>query len=304
MSDDLRENPPKAGVPIELEDGIRMVLAPNPSPMTYWGTNTYLLGYKDITVIDPGPDSSEHLDAILAALVPSQSISQIIVTHSHKDHSPLAAALKEQTGGEVVAFGDSFSGRSEAMVALAKTGHIGGSEGVDEDFAPDRFVVDGDMIMVEGNELKVIHTPGHMGNHICLGFGDVCFTGDHVMGWASSMVSPPDGDLTDFMESCDKLAKTQWRVFYSAHGAPILEPNARVEWLMTHRRSREAGILEQLKKGPADAASLTHAIYHDVNPKLLPAAERNVLAHLVDLNGRGLVRPRQAFEIKATFELV
>lgn len=304
MSDDLRENPPKAGVPIALEDGIRMVLAPNPSSMTYWGTNTYLLGHKDITVIDPGPASEAHLDAILAALGPSQSISQIVVTHSHKDHSPLAATLKDRTGAEVIAFGDSFSGRSEAMVAFAKTGHIGGSEGVDEDFFPDRLVADSDVIMVEGKALRVIHTPGHMGNHICLGFGDVCFTGDHVMGWASSMVSPPDGDLTDFMASCEKISKIQWRVFYSAHGAPIQEPNARVGWLMTHRRSREAGILEQLKKGPADAASLTRAIYHDVNPKLLPAAERNVLAHLVDLNGRGLVRTQQAFEIKATFELV
>ncbi|UZD92103.1 MBL fold metallo-hydrolase [Cognatishimia activa] len=304
MSEQIDEKPPKVGEAIVLERGLRVILAPNPSPMTYWGTNTYLLGEKDITVIDPGPDSVEHLQAILKALEPGQSISQIVVTHSHKDHSPLAKPLKEKTGAEIISFGDSLSGRSAAMAELAKTGEIGGGEGVDADFSPDRLVSDGEVIAAEDRALKVIHTPGHMGNHISLAMEDACFTGDHIMGWASSLVSPPDGDLTDFMASCERLAQENWRVFYSGHGAAITEPNARLQWLITHRRSREAEILAQLRLSPADAVGLAQTIYHDVNPKLLPAAQRNVLAHLVDLYGRGLVLPQQAFEINATFELV
>lgn len=304
MSSSIDDNPPSVGVPVQLEPGLRVLLAPNPSPMTHWGTNTYLLGHKDITVVDPGPDSNAHLEAILAALQPGQAISQIVVTHSHKDHSPLAAPLKARTGAEVIAFGDSNSGRSDAMTALAKTGELGGGEGVDESFAPDRLVSDRERIIVEDTELKVIHTPGHMGNHICLASEDICFTGDHIMGWASSLVSPPDGDLTDFMASCQALAQTDWRRFYSGHGAPMNEPNARLQWLISHRKSRETEILAQLERAASDASGLARRIYQDVNPKLLPAAERNVLAHLVDLYGRGLVRPKQVFEINATFELV
>lgn len=304
MSASDQETQPKAGEIVQLESGVRMILAPNPSPMTYWGTNTYLLGDKDITVIDPGPDIAAHLEAILAALKPGQSISQIVVTHSHKDHSPLAAPLKARTGAEIIAFGDSASGRSDAMLRLAQTGELGGGEGVDEDFAPDRIVAHQEMIAVENNALCVIHTPGHMGNHISLALEDICFTGDHIMGWASSLVSPPDGDLTDFMASCKTLAQTNWQRFYSGHGAPITAPNDRLTWLIEHRQSREAEILAELEKTSAGASGLARAIYQDVNPMLMPAAERNVLAHLVDLYGRGLVKPKQAFEINAVFELV
>ena len=153
MSSSTDEIPPKPGELVHLEPGVRVLLAPNPSPMTYWGTNTYLLGEKDITVIDPGPDSPDHLEAVLAVLQPGQSITQIVVTHSHKDHSPLAAALKARTGAEILAFGDSASGRSEAMIALAKTGDLGGGEGVDESFAPDRLVADRQQIAVEDRAL-------------------------------------------------------------------------------------------------------------------------------------------------------
>ncbi|MFY0595777.1 MAG: MBL fold metallo-hydrolase [Cognatishimia sp.] len=304
MSDVIDENPPTAGEVLQLEPDVRVLLAPNPSPMTYWGTNTYLLGHKEITVIDPGPMDEAHLEAILGALTPEQSIVQIIVTHSHKDHSPLATPLKTKTGAEIIAFGRSDAGRSTAMSALLQTSELGGGEGVDIDFNPDRVVADGDHLAVEGRDLQVIHTPGHMGNHISLAWRDACFTGDHIMGWASSLVSPPDGDLTDFMASCERLAQRSWRVFYAGHGAPILNPNERLNWLITHRRGREADILAALKKGPATAGSLAALIYQDVNPKLLPAAERNVLAHLVDLFGRGIVKQQQAFEINATFELM
>lgn len=303
MSETTDKNPPIVGDPVELEPGIRSILAPNPSPMTYWGTNTYLLGQQDITVLDPGPMEERHLDAIIDALRPGQRIVQIVVTHSHKDHSPLSTPLKAKTNAPIIAFGDSRSGRSDAMISLSQNGEIGGGEGVDESFAPDHLVADGDVIEIEDQSLRVIHTPGHMGNHVSLGLGDVCFTGDHIMGWASSLVSPPDGDLTDFMASCERLAATEWRRFYAGHGAPITEPNARLQWLIAHRRARESEILAALAKAPANAAELVQAIYHDVDPRLIPAAQRNVLAHLVDLCGRDIVRNRQTFEFNTTFEL-
>jgi glyoxylase-like metal-dependent hydrolase (beta-lactamase superfamily II) len=271
--------------------------------MTHWGTNTYLIGESEITVVDPGPKSDAHLQAILGALTGNQRITQIVVTHSHKDHSPLAAPLQEKTGAKIIGFGDSAAGRSAAMHQLSLTGELGGGEGVDDAFRPDLIVEDGDHIDAGDHRLKVIHTPGHMGNHIALAMDDMCFTGDHIMGWASSLVSPPDGDLTDFMTSCATLSKRDWRVFYAGHGAPIVAPNERLRWLIDHRLGREAEILNHLEQGPKGAMALAEAMYQDVNPKLLPAAERNVLAHLVDLYGRGIVKPQQVFEIHATFEL-
>ena len=294
---------PPVGIAETLEPGLRRVLAPNPSPMTYRGTNTYLLGTKGIAVIDPGPADPAHLKAILAALGPGQSVSHIVVTHTHLDHSPLARELSRATGAPVLAFGDATAGRSAVMQELAQSGLMGGGEGIDADFAPDRSVEDGARIDGDGWTLEVIHTPGHIGNHISLGWNDVCFTADHVMGWASSLVSPPDGDLTDFMASCARLAARDWRAFYPGHGAPVTDPAARLDWLITHRKSREAAILQQLAQGPADAKELAGAIYADTPAALLPAATRNVLAHLVDLHGKGRVAPQGALHAEARFSL-
>ncbi|MFK7744365.1 MAG: MBL fold metallo-hydrolase [Roseobacter sp.] len=277
---------PPIGIAQELEDGLRRIVAPNPSPMTYRGTNTYLLGHKDLAVIDPGPASDAHLDAILSAVSTGQRIAQIIVTHSHRDHSPLARPLSELTGAPVLAFGDAQAGRSQTMQNLAKLGYAGGGEGVDANFAPDRLLADGQSIVGAGWTLRVMHTPGHMGNHICLAWEDRCFTADHVMGWASSLVSPPDGDLTDFMDSCHRLNTFAWRIFYPGHGAPITAPRERLDWLIAHRLSREASILDALTYGPASAAALAQQIYTDAPAQLLPAAERNVLAHLIDLKNK------------------
>ncbi len=282
---------PPVGIAQDLSPGLRRILAPNPSPMTYRGTNTYLLGTGDVAVIDPGPENAEHLDAILAALRPGQRISHIIVTHSHLDHSPLSRALGARTGAPVLGFGGPQAGRSAAMDALVASGMAGGGEGIDHAFAPDIEVADGEIIEGDGWQLQVLHTPGHLGNHIALAWGDVCFTADHVMGWASSLVSPPDGDLTDFMASCHRLRARDWSVFHPGHGAPVDNPRARLEWLITHRLSRESAILDQLAQGAANAADLAARIYTDTPPALLPAAERNVLAHLVDLMGKTLVEP-------------
>ena len=294
---------PEIGLAETLEPGLRRIVAPNPSPMTYRGTNTYLLGQSEVAVIDPGPDSPAHLDAILAALQPGQRISHIIVTHTHLDHSPLARPLAARTGAEVWAFGNATAGRSPVMQGLAEAGLMGGGEGVDHGFRPDHSLADGDMLEGNGWALEVLHTPGHIGNHLCLAWGDACLTADHVMGWATSLVSPPDGDLTDFMASCEKLGARNWRVFYPGHGAPVSDPNARLDWLVAHRRAREASILKALNAGPATAEDLARVIYTETPAALLGAATRNVLAHLVDLTGRGRVAPQGVLQAEAHFVL-
>ena len=295
---------PMPGEPMALAPALRRILAPNPSPMTYRGTNTYLLGTEGLAVIDPGPASDAHLTAILAACGPGQHISHIIVTHSHTDHSPLAAALSRTTGAPVLAFGDAQAGRSAVMTQLARDGMAGGGEGIDVDFRPDRTVRDGEIINGDDWALEVIHTPGHLGNHIALGWGTACFTADHVMGWASSLVSPPDGDLSDFMASCARLRARNWRVFHPGHGAPIDDPAGRLDWLIAHRRARESSILTALGAAPATARHLAELIYTETPAALLGAAERNVFAHLVDLTGKSLITPDDGLTAAATFRLI
>ena len=294
---------PMIGVAESLEPGLRRIVAPNPSPMTYRGTNTYLLGTRGLAVIDPGPENDAHLESIFAAVEPGQQITHIFVTHSHLDHSPLALPLAARSGAPVLAFGAARAGRSEVMQTLAARGLMGGGEGIDEAFTPDQTLPDG--AVVEGDDwtLEALHTPGHIGNHLCLGWGDACFSADHVMGWASSLVSPPDGDLTDFMSSCARLQKRDWRVFYPGHGGAIEDPAGRLEWLIAHRLSREAAILEALKAGPQDAATLAQMIYTETPPALLGAATRNVLAHLVDLTGKSQVSPVGPLQGDAAFQL-
>ncbi|NVK14969.1 MAG: MBL fold metallo-hydrolase [Rhodobacteraceae bacterium] len=294
---------PQPGLAEELEPGLRRILAPNPSPMTYRGTNTYVLGTGGLAVIDPGPESDAHLASILASVQPGQQITHIIVTHSHLDHSPLALGLSQATGAPVYAFGGPQAGRSEVMSNLAAGGLAGGGEGIDKEFSPDITVDDGEIIRGDGWELEVIHTPGHLGNHIALAWKDACFTADHIMGWASSLVSPPDGDLTDFMASCRRLRQRKWRVFHAGHGAPVADPAGRLEWLIAHRTSREAAILEALEQSPATARHLAELIYTDTPLALLNAAERNVFAHLVDLAGRGKAVPKGALSASSVFEL-
>jgi glyoxylase-like metal-dependent hydrolase (beta-lactamase superfamily II) len=302
MHQPVDEFDPPIGPAIELDDGLRRILAPNASPMTYRGTNTYLLGKTGIAVIDPGPDDPEHLGAILAAIGPDQHISHIIVTHTHVDHSPLAHALSSATGAPVLAYGHAQTGRSAVMTKLAQSGLTGGGEGIDVDFKPDQTVQDGEVISGAGWSLEVIHTPGHLGNHIALGWGQICFTADHVMGWASSLVSPPDGDLTDFMDSCHRLRARDWHVFHAGHGAPITDPSGRLDWLIAHRVGRETEILSALSRGPATAHTLARMIYTDTPLVFLPAAERNVLAHLIDLIGKNIVSSVGPLAEAATFQ--
>ncbi len=293
---------PPYGVATELAPGLRRIVAKNPSPMTFTGTNTYLVGTSDIAVIDPGPLNAAHLQAILQSIGPGQSISHILVTHSHLDHAPLARPLAEHTGAPVLAFGATSAGRSAIMQEVfGKKPTING-EGIDQAFLPDETVCDGQIISGDSWQLEVLHTPGHLGNHICLGWNDVCFTADHVMGWASSLISPPDGDLTDFMASCHRLNSRVWHRFYPGHGDVVTAPRERLDWLIAHRTAREAAILSALRSGAADVPTITAAVYSGTAGNLLPAAERNVLAHLIDLYGKSRVRVLGELSVDAVFE--
>ncbi len=284
----MTQTRPVAGIAEEVHPGIRRIVAPNPSPMTHWGTNTYLVGTGEITVIDPGPDDPAHLAALCAGIGAAR-VRQILITHAHRDHSLGAPALSAATGAPVLAFGPPDAGRSAVMRALARRGGLGGGEGVDTGFAPDALLGDGDEIKLEEETLTALHTPGHFAGHLAFMLGDAVFTGDLVMGWASTLISPPDGDLGAFMASCARLRSLGARVFLPGHGAPVTAAEDRIDWLVAHRRTREAQILSALADGSATPAKLAARIYHDQPPALLPAAARNVLAHLIDLAERNVV---------------
>jgi glyoxylase-like metal-dependent hydrolase (beta-lactamase superfamily II) len=271
--------------------GVRRVLAPNPSPLTFQGTNSYIVGVGNVAVIDPGPKIPAHLDALLAALGPDERVSAILVTHPHLDHSGLAPALARATGAPVHAAGTATEGRSALMETLAASGLAGGGEGLDLAFRPDVRIADGSEVAGPGWRITAIATPGHLGTHLAFAFGDIVFSGDHVMGWSTTIVSPPDGDMGAYMASLDRLAEYPARLFLPGHGPAITNPAARIKELVRHRRGREAAILAALGQTFRTARELTEDVYTDTSPALLPAAERNVLAHLIDLSERGLVAP-------------
>ena len=281
---------PEPGVPHAVAPGVTLILAPNASPMTERGTNTYLVGDGTaLCVIDPGPADPAHRAAILSALPEGARIDTILVTHTHLDHSPGAAPLAAQTGARVLAFGDSHSGRSARMRDLASQ-DLGGGEGLDHAFRPDAVLADGQGVETGAGAITALHTPGHLGNHLCFRWRDIVFSGDHLMGWAPSLVSPPDGDLTDFMRSLSVIESLGALTLLPGHGAPIADGAARAREIRAHRLLREAAILQALASGPSTAWHITETVYTDTPRALLPAALRNVLAHLIDLNARHLLQ--------------
>jgi glyoxylase-like metal-dependent hydrolase (beta-lactamase superfamily II) len=296
---------PQTGQSVEIAPGMRRVTAPNASPMTFTGTNTYLLGEREIAVIDPGPDDPAHLAAILAAVGDAAKISHVFVTHSHVDHSPLARRLGQIAGAPVLALGDSYAYRSVRMVELASIAELGGGEGVDVDFAPDIQLTDGEIVQTAEWSLEAIATPGHFSNHMCFHWAaeNAAFSGDHVMGWATTLVSPPDGDLTAFMNSLAIMAARNDDRYFPGHGAPVADPSGMVSYQIGHRKSREAQILECLTSGPATPRGLTDRIYTDIPASLIPAAARNVFSHLLDLHARNLVYCRDKLSPNAAFSL-
>jgi glyoxylase-like metal-dependent hydrolase (beta-lactamase superfamily II) len=272
----------------EPAENIVCILAPNPSPMTFKGTNTYVIGNAELAIIDPGPLSEEHLNNILDVTA-NRPVKYIFLTHSHVDHSPLAKQLSVELNTPIYGFGTSYTGLSSTMLSLIDSGYESGSEGIDYEFSPDSSIKNNEKFELNDNVIYAIHTPGHMGNHVCFQYDNVLFSGDHVMGWATSMVSPPYGDLTQFMASCRLLQTKEFDLFLPGHGDPIKNPGERLEFLINHRLDRERQIKETIKNSPLTALEITEIVYTDIDKSLIPAATRNVFAHLIDLSERGLV---------------
>ena len=262
----------------ELEPGIGRVVARNPSAFTYTGTQTYMAGTDQVAVIDPGPDLPEHVDAIVEA-VGERALVAILCTHTHRDHSPAAAPLAERTGAPIIGC---------APLALESVGPRADAA-FDGNYSPDRVLKDGEALEVDGRALTAVATPGHTSNHLCFAWGDALFTGDHVMGWSTTVVVPPDGDMAAYMDSLAKLRKRDDRVYYPAHGAPVTNPNQYVRSLIGHRLQRERQVLRLVSERPRPIPEIVDNAYPGLDPRLTAAAGGSVHAHLLDLQNRGLV---------------
>ena len=264
----------------QLEPGVARVLADNPSAFTHTGTWTHLIGDTSLVVLDPGPDLPAHRDALMTAIA-GRPVAAIVITHNHRDHSPLAPALSAATGAPIV---------GAAVIALDDAGPRA-DDGFDRAYAPGRVLTDGERLTGGDWTLEAIATPGHTSNHLSfslVGTG-VLFPGDHVMGWSTTVVSPPDGDMTDYMTSLEKLlARDGDRIYYPAHGDPIENPRRLVRGLLGHRKQREGQIMRLLAADVGALPDMVGRMYAGLDPRLVPAAERSVLAHLIDLRARGL----------------
>lgn len=291
---------PEPGVVRTVAPGLRCVLAPNAGPMTHWGTNSFILGEGRVMIIDPGPRDMTHFEALMTA-TSGETVTHVLVTHAHADHSPLARAISDTTGAPIVGFGPPEAGRSETMARLAEDGLAGGGEGVDASFAPDLEVRDGDRIDGDGWTIDVLHTPGHFAGHLAFAFGSGVISGDHVMDWSSSLVSPPDGDLAAFMATSRRLRDMGADRLFPGHGHPIDTPSERLDWLIAHRVAREMAILDALSGKPQNIEAITARAYTDISPAMLPVAARNVFAHLIDLVDRNLAAAVPRLSMSAAF---
>lgn len=262
----------------ELEPGIARLLAHNPSPFTFTGTQSYLVGGDEVAIIDPGPADPGHVEAIVDALG-SRPLLAIVCTHTHRDHSPAARPLAERTGAPIVGCAalvpESVGPRADASF--------------DGDYSPDRVLEDEESIEIDGRALTAVATPGHTSNHLCFAWGDALFTGDHVMGWSTTVVVPPDGDMAAYMASLDRLRRRDDRIYFPAHGPAVTNPQQYVRHLMGHRMQRERQIVRLVGERPSEIPEIVAGAYPGLDPRLVGAAAGSVLAHLTDLERRGLV---------------
>jgi glyoxylase-like metal-dependent hydrolase (beta-lactamase superfamily II) len=293
----VREIQFEYGVCDQVSPLIRRVVARNPGPFTYMGTGTYIVGRGEVAVIDPGPDLPEHLEAILAALEPGERVTHILVTHHHSDHSPLARPLKARTGAAIYGC---------AVGAAAEESVIRTEAGADFDFAPDVSLCGGGQVLEgPGWTLEAVATPGHTSNHICFALKEenALFSGDHIMGWSTTVITPPDGDMTDYMESLERVKARNFDVLWPTHGPPIREVAPFIEAYAAHRRAREAQVLAAVGEGYERIVDMVPKLYADVDPRLHPAAARSVLGHMIDLVRRGTVATDGPASIDSRYRL-
>lgn len=259
---------------------VRRVLAGNPSAFSYTGTQTYIVGAGEVAVIDPGPDLEGHVEAILEA-TRGERIAHIVCTHTHRDHSPASRPLQAATAAAITGC---------APLALEDDGPRSDAA-FDTDYAPDRVLAEGERLSGPGWTLEAVATPGHTSNHLCFALPEAraLFTGDHVMGWSTTVISPPDGDMAAYMASLDKLMARDDEVYYPAHGEPVEKPQRFVRGLAGHRRQREGQITRLLREAPRAIPAMVEKMYVGIDPVLHAAAGRSVLAHLIDMEARGIV---------------
>jgi glyoxylase-like metal-dependent hydrolase (beta-lactamase superfamily II) len=265
---------------VRLSPLVRRITADNPSPFTFTGTQTYVIGEGEVAVIDPGPDDPAHIDAIVGA-VGEERIVAILCTHTHKDHSPAAKPLSARTGAPVMGC---------APLVLGDLGPRADAS-FDDTYAPSRIMMDGESVGRPGWTLTAVATPGHTSNHLCFSLDEeaALFTGDHVMGWSTTVISPPDGDMADYMASLAKLEARKDAIYYPAHGDPVEKPQRFVRSLAGHRKQREGQILRLIDRGTETIETMVPQMYAGLDQRLYGAAGRSVLAHLIDLEARGVV---------------
>ncbi|MDQ1424717.1 MAG: hypothetical protein QOD72_2215 [Acidimicrobiaceae bacterium] len=285
----VREHEVSYGAVDRLSPLVRRITAKNPGPFTYKGTGTYVIGTGEVAVIDPGPTDEAHIEALLAATA-GETITHLVITHTHGDHSPAARALKEHTGAPTYGFGPHPALARQAELSLRDEERQ--EERSDVDFAPDIAVVDGDVIKGTGWTLEAVYTPGHISNHVCYALGEekILFTGDHIMGWSTTVLPAPDGNLADYLASMAKLLPRPETLFVPTHGPAIADPRPLIEALVAHRHERTEQILAALHAGITKIDDMVPAMYVDLDPKLVKAAGASVSAHLLQLSRDGAVR--------------
>lgn len=273
---------------------IRHVLSPNPSAFTFKGTGTYIIGHGNVAVVDPGPLIEDHVEALKRALG-DETVTHILITHTHNDHSPAAQPLKEWSGAPTYGYGPHGAGKFEQGIVV--------EEGGDLDFVPDVEVRDGDVIEGDGWSVECVYTPGHTSNHICYQLREekALFPGDHVMGWSTTIVSPPDGDMTEYMASVRRLLDRDDEIYWPTHGAPITEPKPFLEALIAHREDREQQVLDCIGRDIGSIKDMVPVMYAGLDPRLFPAAERSVFSHVIKLADEGRVTSDGELAIEANY---